>query len=78
MMALASRDGTAAPFQVVVVHPGVGTYDKGVTRPLCGRLADRHGLTRVSAACGGLHTLALRSLLAGAPAEFSFPPSSGL
>lgn len=42
------------------------TLGQGVTGPLRGRLADRHGLTRVCAACGALYILALLSLLAGA------------
>jgi MFS family permease len=45
---------------------------QGVTGPLRGRLADRHGLVRVSAACGCGYALALLGLLgaalAGAPA----------
>jgi len=42
------------------------TLGQGVTGPLRGRLADRHGLARVCAACGCLYTLALLGLLAGA------------
>jgi MFS family permease len=42
------------------------TLGQGVTGPLRGRLADRHGLARVCAVCGGLYTPALLGLLAGA------------
>jgi len=42
------------------------TLGQGVTGPLRGRLADRHGLARVCAVCAGLYTAALLSLLAGA------------
>jgi MFS family permease len=44
------------------------TLGQGVTGPLRGRLADRHGLVRVSAVCGVLYALALLCLLAGAMA----------
>ena len=42
------------------------TLGQGVTGPLRGRLADRHGLARVCAICGGLYAPALLCLLAGA------------
>jgi len=42
------------------------TLGQGVTGPLRGRLADRHGLARVCAICGGMYALALLGLLAGA------------
>ena len=42
------------------------TLGQGVTGPLRGRLADRHGLARVCAICGGLYALGLLGLLAGA------------
>jgi MFS family permease len=42
------------------------TLGQGVTGPLRGRLADRHGLARVCAVCGVLYALALAGLLAGA------------
>src|SRR5580693_7413664 len=41
------------------------TLGQGVTGPLRGRLADRHGLARVCAVCGILYALALAGLLAG-------------
>jgi MFS family permease len=41
------------------------TLGQGVTGPLRGRLADRHGLARVCAICAGLYVLALLCLLAG-------------
>jgi MFS family permease len=42
------------------------TLGQGVTGPLRGRLADRYGLARVCAVCGGLYIPALVGLLAGA------------
>ena len=42
------------------------TLGQGVTGPLRGRLADRHGLARVCAICGGMYAVALLGLLAGA------------
>jgi MFS family permease len=42
------------------------TLGQGVTGPLRGRLADRHGLARVCAVCGGLYVLGLLCLLAAA------------
>jgi MFS family permease len=42
------------------------TLGQGVTGPLRGRLADRHGLARVCAICGCMYALALLGLLAGA------------
>ena len=42
------------------------TLGQGVTGPLRGRLADRHGLARVCAVCAGLYVAALLALLAGA------------
>src|ERR1700744_6132229 len=42
------------------------TLGQGITGPLRGRLADRHGLARVCAVCGVLSALALAGLLAGA------------
>ena len=42
------------------------TLGQGVTGPLRGRLADRHGLARVCAVCAGLYVLALLGLLTGA------------
>ena len=42
------------------------TLGQGVTGPLRGRLADRHGLARVCAICGGLYVLGLLCLLAAA------------
>ena len=42
------------------------TLGQGVTGPLRGRLADRYGLARVCAVCGGLYAPALLCLLAGA------------
>jgi MFS family permease len=42
------------------------TLGQGVTGPLRGRLADRYGLARVCAICGGLYAPALLCLLAGA------------
>jgi MFS family permease len=42
------------------------TLGQGVTGPLRGRLADRHGLARVSAICAGLYVLGLLCLLAAA------------
>ena len=44
------------------------TLGQGVTGPLRGRLADRHGLARVSAVCACLYVLALLGLLAAAMA----------
>jgi len=41
------------------------TFGQAVTGPLRGRLADRHGLGRVCAACGAGYALALLCLLAG-------------
>jgi MFS family permease len=41
------------------------TLGQGLTGPLRGRLADRHGLARVCAICVGLYVLALLWLLAG-------------
>jgi MFS family permease len=45
------------------------TLGQGVTGPLRGRLADRHGLARVCAGFGGLYALALACLLAGSLAR---------
>jgi MFS family permease len=45
------------------------TLGQAVTGPLRGRLADRHGLARVCAACGGGYALALLGLLAGSLAR---------
>jgi MFS family permease len=45
------------------------TLGQGVTGPLRGRLADRHGLARVCAICGGMYAVALLGLLAGALAS---------
>jgi MFS family permease len=45
------------------------TLGQGITGPLRGRLADRHGLARVCAVCGGLYALALACLLAGSLAR---------
>jgi MFS family permease len=45
------------------------TLGQAVTGPLRGRLADRHGLVMVAAACGGVYTLALLCLLAGSLAR---------
>jgi MFS family permease len=42
------------------------TLGQGVTGPLRGRLADRHGLAGVCAICGGMYAVALLGLLAGA------------
>jgi MFS family permease len=42
------------------------TLGQGVTGPLRGRLADRHGLARVCAVCAGLYVLGLLALLTGA------------
>ena len=42
------------------------TLGQGVTGPLRGRLADRHGLVRVCVICGGLYALGLLGLLAAA------------
>jgi MFS family permease len=42
------------------------TLGQGVTGPLRGRLADRHGLARICAFCAGLYVLALVGLLSGA------------
>jgi MFS family permease len=47
----------------------VYTLGQGVTGPLRGRLADRYGLGRVCAVCGGLYALALVCLLAGSLAR---------
>ncbi|MGH3294758.1 MAG: MFS transporter [Trebonia sp.] len=44
------------------------TLGQGITGPLRGRLADRHGLVRVCAVCGCLYVLGLLCLLAGAQA----------
>jgi MFS family permease len=44
------------------------TLGQGVTGPLRGRLADRHGLARVSAVCACLYVLALLGLVAAAMA----------
>ena len=44
------------------------TLGQGVTGPLRGRLADRHGLARVSAVCACLYVLALLGLVATAMA----------
>ncbi len=44
------------------------TLGQGVTGPLRGRLADRHGLARVSAVCACLYVLALLGLLTAAMA----------
>jgi MFS family permease len=41
------------------------TLGQAVTGPLRGRLADRHGLTRVCAVCGVLYVAAMACLLAG-------------
>ena len=41
------------------------TLGQGVTGPLRGRLADRHGLARVCAVCGILYAVALAGLRAG-------------
>jgi MFS family permease len=42
------------------------TLGQGLTGPLRGRLADRHGLARVCAVCAGLYVVALLALLTGA------------
>src|SRR3984885_1063077 len=42
------------------------TLGQGLTGPLRGRLADRHGLARVCAICGGLYVLGLLCLLVAA------------
>jgi MFS family permease len=42
------------------------TLGQGVTGPLRGRLADRHGLARVCGICGGLYVIGLLCLLAAA------------
>src|SRR5580693_10487437 len=44
------------------------TLGQGITGPLRGRLADRHGLGRVSAVCACLYVLALLGLVAAAMA----------
>jgi MFS family permease len=41
------------------------TLGQGITGPLRGRLADRHGLARVCAVCAGLYVPALACLVAG-------------
>jgi MFS family permease len=45
------------------------TLGQAVTGPLRGRLADRHGLVMVAAACGGVYALALLCLLGGSLAR---------
>jgi Major Facilitator Superfamily len=47
------------------------TLGQAVTGPARGRLADRHGLVPVAAACGTAYALALLALLAGAMARAS-------
>ena len=47
------------------------TLGQGVTGPLRGRLADRHGLARVCAIFGGLYVLGLLCLLAAAATSSS-------